>query len=308
MACIRIGIIPKALGNSAFELARIGAEEAIGELADAELLYTGPVRPTAEGQIKAIEDLSARGAHVLAINANDPQLLIPCVRRARTRGIQVLTWDSGMHSSGTLHLCPVKDETLAAVWLGLLADAIGGVGEFALLSTTDVAPNQNRWIDALRKLLTTPEFSHLRLVQIVYGEDVAEVSRARAFKLLQERPQLKGILALTGVGLAAAAAAIEENGLTGEAYATGLGYPSELLAFVERGVVKSFAVWSMIDLGYSTVYLAYRLATEAALGTAGARIEAGRMGYLAVDSNLEIAMAEPRIYDATNVRVVAQQF
>ncbi len=48
MSCLRVGIVPKALGNSAFELARIGAEEAVTELPEAELLYSGPVRPTIE--------------------------------------------------------------------------------------------------------------------------------------------------------------------------------------------------------------------------------------------------------------------
>ncbi len=226
----------------------------------------------------------------------------------RASGIQVLTWDSCISAGGILHVCPARDQTLATVWLRLLADAIGGAGEFALLSTTEVAPNQNRWIEALRQELAAPEFSRLRLGQIAYGEDLADESRAQTRRLLQERPQLKGILAITGVGLASAAAAIEESGLTGQVYATGLGYPSELLAFVERGVVKSFAVWSMIDLGYTTAYLAYRLAKETRLGKPGAKIEAGRMGRMEVDTNLEIVMAEPRIYDATNVRVGAQQF
>ena len=80
MTCVRVGVIPKALGNSAFELARIGAEEAIAELDDAELIFDGPVRPTIAGQIAAIEDLVARGVDVLALDANDPRKLLPGLR------------------------------------------------------------------------------------------------------------------------------------------------------------------------------------------------------------------------------------
>ena len=131
MTCVRVGVIPKALGNSAFELARIGAEEAIAELDDAELIFDGPVRPTIAGQIAAIEDLVARGVDVLALDANDPRKLLPGLRVAERRGIHIMTWDAGVETGGRLlHVCPSRDEVLATVWLQLLCDAISGEGSF----------------------------------------------------------------------------------------------------------------------------------------------------------------------------------
>lgn len=82
---------------------------------------------------------------------------------------------------------------------------------------------------------------------------------------------------------------------------TGLGLPSEMAGAIESGASKSFAIWNPIDLGYSATYLAYELATEAAKAAPGAEISMGRMGTLTLDDNNEGAMADPFVYDASNI-------
>lgn len=309
MTCVRVGVIPKALGNSAFELARIGAEEAIAEHSNAELFFEGPVRPTITGQKATVEDLVARGVHVLAVNANDPRKLLPCLTAAEQRGIHIMTWDAGVESGGRLlHLCPSKDEVLATVWLQLLCDAIGGEGEFAILSTTEEAPNQNRWIDAIRRRLYADKYKDVHLSKIVYGGDVADLSRAKVLALIEASRDLKGILSLTGVGLAAAAEAIENSGQVDRVHATGLGYPSEIAPFVDRGVVKSFAVWNMIDLGYAAAHLAFGLATGEFKTRVGQTAVVGRLGPMTIENGLELVMAAPSVYDAANVHAAARVF
>ena len=86
-------------------------------------------------------------------------------------------------------------------------------------------------------------------------------------------------------------------GQVGRIYATGLGYPSEITPFVDRRVVKSFAVWNMIDLGYTAAYLAHGLATGEIKARVGETAVVGRLGPMTIESGLEVVMAEPRIYD-----------
>ncbi len=246
---------------------------------------------------------------MLAVNANDPRELLPCLRAAEQRGIHIMTWDAGVESGGRLlHVCPSEDEVLATVWLRLLCDAIDGAGEFAILSTTEEAPNQNRWIDAIRRRLDTDEFKDVHLSKIVYGGDLADLSHAKVLALIESSPDLKAILGLTGVGLAAAAEAIESSGQVGRIYATGLGYPSEMAPSVDRGIVTSFAVWNMIDLGYTAVHLARGLATGKLRARVGETAVVGRLGPMTIESGLEVVMAEPCIYDAANVHAAARVF
>ena len=69
---------------------------------------------------------------------------------------------------------------------------------------------------------------------------------------------------------------------------------------IESGASKSFAIWNPIDLGYSAVMLANAL-IDGAEAAPGAEIPMGRMGTLTLDDNNEGAMADPFVYDASNI-------
>ena len=83
-------------------------------------------------------------------------------------------------------------------------DLIGGEGEFAILSSTATATNQNAWIDFMKaKMASEPKFAKMKLVQVAYGEESEQVNQQQA--LVQAFPNLKGIIVPAGIGLPAAA-------------------------------------------------------------------------------------------------------
>jgi rhamnose transport system substrate-binding protein len=70
---------------------------------------------------------------------------------------------------------------------------------------------------------------------------------------------------------------------------------------IKSGASKSFAIWNPIDLGYSATVLAYNLATGKAEAKPGAEIPMGRMGSLTLNDKNEGAMADPFVYDSSNI-------
>ncbi len=82
---------------------------------------------------------------------------------------------------------------------------MGGEGEFAILSATPNATNQNTWIKWMQEELKKPEYAKLKLVKIAYGNDDDQKSFVETQGLLQAYPNLKAIVAPTSVGIAAAA-------------------------------------------------------------------------------------------------------
>ena len=74
-------------------------------------------------------------------------------------------------------------------------------GQFAILSATPEAANQNAWIAALEEVLTGPEYANLELVDTVYGNDVAQDSVTQALALVDSHPDLELIMAPTTVGI-----------------------------------------------------------------------------------------------------------
>jgi len=101
----RIALVVKALGIGFFEAAAKGAEEAASELGGVEIIYTGPTDTTAEGQIEVINSLIAQKVDAIAISANDQDALVPALKKAMSRGITVISWDSGVAPEGRqMHL------------------------------------------------------------------------------------------------------------------------------------------------------------------------------------------------------------
>lgn len=304
-ADMKIALVAKSLGNGFFEAANKGAQEAAKELAEGgdsvEVIYTGPTTTTAEGQIEVINSLIAQGVDAIAISANDPDAVVPALKKAAQRGIKVISWDSGVAPEGRIvHLNPSSNELIGKMCLKLAADHLpDGKGDFAILSATTTSTNQNIWIGEMKKQLK--DFPGLNLVTTVYGDDLADKSYREAQGLLKSNPNVKVIVAPTTVGVLAASQAVKDAGKIGEVYVTGLGLPSEMAGAIKSGATKEFAIWNPIDLGYSAVYLAHQLATDKAEAKPGAKLSIGRVGEVTLDDTNAAAMAAPFQFDKSNI-------
>jgi rhamnose transport system substrate-binding protein len=297
---MRIALVVKAQGIGFFEAAAKGAEEAAAELGDVEIIYTGPTDTTAEGQIEVINSLIAQGVDAIAISANDPDALVPALQKAMERGITVISWDSGVAEAGRqMHLNPSSNALIGNMIIKLAADHLPDGGQVAILSATATATNQNTWIEEMNKVMGN--YPGIEVVGTVYGDDLADKSYREAQGLMQTYPELDAIIAPTSVGIVAAAQAVTDAGMAGKINVTGLGLPSEMAGAIESGASQSFAIWNPIDLGYSATMIAYNLAKGTATAEPGASIPMGRMGAVTLDDTTSGAMADPFVYDASNI-------
>ena len=297
---VRIALVVKALGIGFFEAAAKGAEEAAAELGNVEIIYTGPTDTTAEGQIEVINALIAQNVNAIAISSNDTDALVPALKKAMDRGITVISWDSGVAPEGRqLHLNPSSNPLIGNMIIKLAADHLPDGGQVALLSATTTSTNQNIWMEEMNKVMGN--YPGIEVVATVYGDDLADKSYREATGLMQSYPDLDAIIAPTSVGIVAAAQAVVDAGKVGQVNVTGLGLPSEMAGAIESGASQSFAIWNPIDLGYSAAMLAYELSHNDVVAEPDAVIPMGRMGNLTLDDNNEGAMADPFVYDASNI-------
>ena len=306
---MRVGLVAKSLGNGFFDAVHKGADEAAKEL-DVDVIFTGPTTPTAEGQIEVLNALIAQRVDAIAVSANDPDALVPTLKKALDRGIKVLSYDSAVAPAGRIvHLAPSSDQLIGEGVVALVAELAqpqiekGGKGKFAVVSATPTSTNQNAWLAEMRKAL--PKHPGLDMVAVVYGDDVSDKSYREALALIQQHPDLAVLVSISSVGIVASARAVEDQGLTGKIKVTGLGLPSELIGYVEKGVVPKFAIWNPVDLGYSTTQIAVRLARG---GDPHQPVYMGRMGEVTFGSDGVGAMSKPFVYDIGNVGQFAKIF
>lgn len=304
-------LMPKLLGIAVFDEAHEGAMEAHAELENAgELIFNAPSEGSAAGQIEIIESAITQGVGAIMISANDYEQLLPSTQKALEAGINIVTWDSPVAPEGEeLFIAQVDFSETGVVMADMALNILGEEGgEFAVLSATPDASNQNAWIAALEEALANDEkYANLTLVATVYGNDDPEDSYNEALGLVDSYPDLKLIMAPTTVGVVAAAKAMSDEGLCGTVAVSGLGLPAEMQEFVENGCAQEFALWSFKDLGYLTYYVSYLLATDAIVAEEGVSFEAGRMGVYTIeadptrDGGLRVLMGPFSVYSADNM-------
>jgi rhamnose transport system substrate-binding protein len=306
----KIAIVVKSLGNGFFDAVRDGGQEAAKELGNTEIIYQGPSTPTAEGQIEIIDSLIAQKVQGIAISANDRDALIPITKKAMSKGIKVISFDSGISKDGRMvDLVPSVTDLIGKQQVELVSGLVGGEGEIAILSATSQATNQNAWIDVMKaELASNPAYAKLKLVATVYGDDLADKSYREAVGLFEAHPKLKGIIAPTTVGIAAAGKAITDKKLIGKVQLTGLGLPSEMKFYVDNGACQKFALWNPIDLGYTSVQIVNALIKKQVTGKDGDVVKAGRMGDIKIGADGGAVMGVPFVFDKTTIEKFSKMF
>ena len=315
---VKMMLLPKFLGILPFDQANRGAEEAAAELQNPTAFDF--VGPTAEnsvaGQIEFMTNAPTSGYKVVMLSNNSGDQIVPSAEAAQAAGTKVVTWDSPIPSAAgeSLFVAQVDFGSIGVVMADMALSIIGEEGgQFAILSASPDAANQNAWIAAMEAALAADaKYAGLEMTEIVYGDDQSEKSYEQAQALLSKYPDLKLIMAPTSVGIVAAAKALQDEGLCDQVKVSGLGLPAEMVEYTMNGCAPEFALWSFVDLGYLTYYTSYMLATGAIQGVEGETYTAGRMGDFTIEKDpnrevgLRVLMGPFTVYNAENVEASAQ--
>ena len=304
-------LLPKCTGIAVFDQANEGAIEAATELGVSEAEFVGPASCTdSTGQIEFVTNAVTQGVDAIMISNDAGDQVEPAVQEAADAGIAVVAWDSPIPSGQgeSLFVAQVDFDETGQVMADMATEILGPEGgEIAILSASPDAANQNAWIASFEEVLAEPDFASLELVDTVYGNDDADESYNQALALIDAHPDLKLIMAPTTVGIAAAAKAMQDEGLCETVKVSGLGLPDEMRTYTENGCAPQFALWSFVDLGYTTFYAAHAIATGELTAEEGATFEAGRMGEYTIevdptrDNGLRIVMGPFTVYNESNV-------
>ena len=90
---IAVAMMPKSKGNAYFVSCRKGAEEAAKELG-VKLIWDGPTDPDPARQNEIVETWITRGVDVIAVAVENREGISTALRKAREKGIKIITWDS----------------------------------------------------------------------------------------------------------------------------------------------------------------------------------------------------------------------
>ena len=219
-----------------------------------KMITKSPESATVDGQIKIVNELIAQGVKGIAIAANDAAALENVISEAKKAGIVVVTLDSDTKGS-EMFVNQAGVEQVAQVLVDSCYEMAGGEGEFAILSASSTATNQNAWIDAMKEILKDAKYSKLTLVETVYGDDEPQKSTDEMQNLMTKYPNLKVVCCPTTVGILAAAKVVA-NDPSCTIKIAGLGLPSEMKDYVGEGKPCPYMyLWNPIEVGECAVYM-----------------------------------------------------
>jgi rhamnose transport system substrate-binding protein len=294
---VTVGMMPKAKGDPYFVSCRTGAEEAAAALG-VTLLWDGPTELDPAKQNEVVEAWITRGVDAVAVSVENQAAISTVLRKARTRGIKVLTWDADAEPDARDFL--VNQATPQGIGETLSDEAarmLGGRGEFAIVTASLSAANQNEWMTHIRA----------RLAAAHPGVSIAVVrpsdgDRDRAFAetqtILKVYPNVRVIMGIAAPAVPGIAEAVKQSGRT-DVKVTGLSLPNMCKPYVHAGIIESVVLWNTGDLGYLTVHAADALA-RGRLQPGATSIDAGRLGTIAIAGD-QILLGKPFVFTRTNI-------
>jgi rhamnose transport system substrate-binding protein len=311
---LKIVMVPKFTGTAYFAATEKGAKEAVAELKERgvaiDFLYTGPTAANTDEQIRMIDHLVAQKPDAIIIAASDANAMVPVVKKAKTSGIKVITYDGDV-ADPTVRQWFVNQGTFkeaGAALVDVVAEQAGASARFAVVSTAPEAFSQNSWIAAMKERMQA-KYPKMQLVDIGYGQNKPVESFNAAHDLINKhRGELDAIVVPSVVALPKVAEAVEQAGLAGKIVVTGMSTPNQIREFVKRGTVKTVVLWNPVDLGYLAVYAA-QASLEGTLkdNATQAKLPAGRLGTRDAVASLEDITAKGPL-TLKNVIVLSDPF
>ncbi len=293
-----IAMMPKAKGDPYFISCRAGAEEAAREL-NVELIWDGPTSLDAARQNELVENWITRKVDAIAVAVENRGGISSVLRKARSRGIKVLTWDADAEPDARdFFVNQATPEGIANSLTDEAARLLGGKGEFAIITGALSAANQNEWIANIRKRLAA-KYPDLKLATIRPSDDDRDKAFAETQTILRVYPNVKLVMAISAPAVPGSAEAVRQANRAGDVSVIGLSLPNINKPYVHGGVVQAVILWNTRDLGYLTVLAAAKLVQQG-FAAGATSIDAGRLGTIEVRGS-EIILGAPLLMNKANI-------
>jgi len=294
---IRIGMMPKSLGNAYFIACRKGAEQAAKELG-VDLDWQGPTDPDPAKQAQIVDTWVTSGVDVIAVAVENRDAISPALKKAREHGIKVITWDSDADQGARdFFVNQATPQGIGYTLMDHAARLMGGKGEFAIIVGSITAANMIEWQKYIKERMAE-KYPNIKLIDVRPCDDKQGIAMSEANTMLNANPNLKLIMAICSPGVPGAAEAVKQSGRT-DVKVIGLGLPNDNKPYIHEGVTDCIVLWNTMDLGYLTVYAADEI-VQGSLKAGDTSLAAGQLGKFEIQGD-NILLGTPFTFTKENI-------
>jgi AI-2 transport system substrate-binding protein len=260
---LKFFFIPKMIGENFFEVAGKGAVE-MGEELGVEVIYDGPSEASVSEQVRYINTAINMGADAILISSNSPTGLNQALKRARDRGVLVLTWDSDVTPSyRDYYINQGTPDILGRLLVQMVENQIGTIptGEtlkVAFHYSSPTVTDQNAWTNVAKEIIKN-EKPNWEIVTTQYSDMNFPKAVSTAEQILNTYPDIDAIICPDSTAFPGTAKAVENLNKSGEIAVVGFTTPSVIKPYIERGTVLQGGLWDAGLQGAASVYVAYQM-------------------------------------------------
>jgi len=301
----QIVMVAKHEGISWFDDMRIGVEQFGKDHANVKAWQIAPEGGDPARQNQMVEDLIAQGVDAILVVPNDPEAMIPVLRRAREAGIVVVSHEAELlvrSHDGVVDydMEAFTNNEFGRVMGEALAREMGGKGKFAGQVGALTMETHMQWYRGLMEYINEnhPEMEFV-LDEPVEDWNTEQTAYDNARELLAAHPDITGLFGCSASSTIMNAQVIEELGLVGKVAAVGLTLPSMSEQYIRNGSLQQGQAWRPADAGYVCAAIAYKQLTGQPVKSGD---DLGKDGYrdVKVDGQLVFGNA-PLIFNKKNI-------
>jgi ribose transport system substrate-binding protein len=249
---LNLPVVSKGFQHEFWQTVKMGTEAAAKELGD-KTSYVGPADETqiAE-QIQLVENAMAKKPDGLLLAALDANALAPLVETANSRGIKVVTFDSGVNSSIPVSFVATNNRKAGAEAADALAAQVnnkGKVGVIAHVAGTSSAIERSEGFIARMK----EKYPDIQVLPVQYSDGDPQKAMDKTIDMIQANPDLAGIYGTNEGSTLGVANAIDSQNMKGKVKVIGFDSTEAIIHFLNSGVIQGFVVQDAYQIGYQGI-------------------------------------------------------
>ena len=149
----KFAVVPKAMNNPFFDVARDGCMKRAKELGNVECIYKGPIEHEPATQAQIIQDFITQKVDGMAISVADVAAMTKSIDAAAAAGIPVITFDADAPGSKRTAYIGTNNKDFGLALGKQLAQLRPEGGKYAIVSGGPGAKNLAERVDGVRESL-----------------------------------------------------------------------------------------------------------------------------------------------------------
>jgi ribose transport system substrate-binding protein len=194
---LKFAVVPKAMNNPFFDIARDGCIKRAKELGNVECVYRGPIEHEPATQVQIIQDLITQKVDGLAISVSDVGADTGVIKAARDAGIHVITFDADAPGSAREAYIGTNNKDLGRALGEMLVKAQPRAGNYGMVSGGPAAANLNERLEGVREVVGKAGFKEVSGSPTYCNDDPA-LAIQQLNDLTTGHPDLNAVVAVGG--------------------------------------------------------------------------------------------------------------